>query len=97
VQVSGNKVVNAGKHLPSEESFGEWADISRIKERGLAAYKVLLQECAINKLGRSQISVRLVEKGHDIHYEVMEGEWTEVDFVKDYIEAKRIFQVVKKA
>jgi choline kinase len=95
VLVDGDRVLKAGKELPAESAFGEWTYISKVKERGLAAYKDVLQECAVRKLGRSQIFVGLIQRGYDVHYEVMNGDWTEVDFVKDYIEAKRIFEMSK--
>ena len=39
----------------------------------------------------------LILWGYAVHYELMDGEWTEVDFVKDYREAKKIFGVERKA
>lgn len=92
VQISGDKVINAGKHLPSKESFGEWAYISRIRKNGLPAFKDVLLECADNKLGSIQMFMKLINRGYDVHYELMNYEWTEVDFVKDYVEAKRMFE-----
>ena len=97
VQIDGDKILQAGKELPAESAFGEWTYISRIRESGLAAYKDILQECAVKKLGRSQIFMGLIHRGYAVHYELMKGEWTEVDFVKDYVEAKRIFGVERKA
>jgi choline kinase len=97
VQVDGDRVLRAGKEMSSEDAFGEWTYISKIKENGLAAYKNLLQECAVKKLGRSQIFMGLIHRGHAVHYELMVEEWTEVDFVKDYREAKRIFGVEREA
>ena len=97
VQIDGDKILQAGKELPAESAFGEWTYISRIRESGLAAYKDILQECAVKKLGRSQIFMGLIHRGYAVHYELMKGEWTEVDFVKDYVEAKRIFGVGRKA
>jgi choline kinase len=97
VQISGNRVINAGKHLSSEESFGEWAYISRIRKSGLPAFKDALLECADNKLGSIQVFIKLINRGYDVNYELMNSEWTEVDFVKDYIEAKRIFGMERKA
>jgi len=91
VHVFEDKVVNVGKHLSPGEAFGEWAYISRIRKGGLPAFKDALLECAGNKLGSSQIFIKLIKRGYDVHYELMNGEWTEVDFVKDYMEAKRIF------
>ena len=92
VQISGNKVINAGKHLSSEESFGEWTYIFIIRKSGLSAFKDSLLDCAENRRGSIQIFMNLINRGYDIHYELMNYEWTEVDFVKDYIEAKRIFK-----
>ena len=97
VQVDSDRVLKAGKDLPAESAYGEWTYISKVKERGLAAYKDLLHECANKKLGRSQIFMGLIHRSYDVHYELMNGEWTEVDFVKDYIEAKRIFRMGRKA
>ena len=97
VQVDGDSVLKAGKEMPAENAFGEWTYISKVKENGLAAYKNILQECAVKKLGRSQIFMGLIHRGYAVHYELMDGEWTEVDFVKDYREAKRIFGVERKA
>ena len=91
VQVSGNRLINAGKHLPSEESFGEWAYIFIIRKSGLPAFKDSLLECATNKSGSIFVFINLINEGYDVHYELMNREWTEVDFVKDYVEAKRIF------
>jgi len=96
VEVADNMIEKAGKNLSVDNAFGEWTYISRIKECGLADYKEILQECAVNKLGQSQIFVGLIHKGHAVHYELMNGEWTEVDFVKDYREAKRIFEFEMK-
>jgi choline kinase len=92
IQISGNKVINGGKHLSSKESFGEWVYISRIRKSGLPAFKDTLLECASKKLGSIQIFIKLIEKGCDVHYELINHEWAEVDYVKDYIEAKRIFK-----
>ena len=39
----------------------------------------------------------LIQRGYDVHDESMKGEWTEVDYVKDYIEAKRIFEKERKS
>ena len=97
VHVDGDRVLKAGKDIPIENAFGEWTYISKVKEKGLEAYKNLLQECAVKKLGRSQIFMKLIHSGYVVHYELMADEWTEVDFVKDYREAKRIFGVEKKA
>jgi L-glutamine-phosphate cytidylyltransferase len=97
VEVNGSRILKAGKELPVENAFGEWTYISRIKESGLAAYKIVLQECALKKLGRSQIFVGLIHRGYGVYYELMNGEWTEVDFVKDYREAKRISAMERKA
>lgn len=97
VQIDGDKILQAGKELPAENAFGEWTYISKVKKGGLAAYKDILQECAVKKLGRSQIFMGLIHRGYAVHYELMKGEWTEVDFVKDYVEAKRIFGVERKA
>ncbi len=93
VQVDGDRVLKAGKELPAENAFGEWTYISKVKKGGLAAYKNILQECAVKKLGRSQIFMGLIHRDYDVHYELINDEWTEVDFVKDYREAKRIFGV----
>ena len=93
VQVSGNKVINAGKHLSLNESFGEWAYIFRIRKSGLAAFKDTLLECADKKLGTIHIFIKLINKGCNVYYELVKGEWTEVDFVKDYREAKRVSRI----
>jgi choline kinase len=97
VEVIGDRILKAGKNLPVDNAFGEWTYISRIKKSGLAAYKEVLQECAVKKSGSSQIFVGLIQRGHAVHYELMNGDWTEVDFVKDYREAKRIFELEMKA
>ena len=92
VQVSGNRMINAGKHLPSEESFGEWTYIFTIRKSGLPAFKDALLECSTNKRGSVFMFTNLINMGYDVHYELMSHDWTEVDFVKDYVEAKRIFE-----
>ena len=92
VMVEGGKLLRAGKDVPAENALGEWTYISRIRKAGLDAYKEELQRSAVKKYGRSQIFMGLVARGLDVYCELLNEEWTEVDFVKDYVNAKRIFE-----
>jgi len=104
VIVEDDKVVQIGKHLNSDEAYGEFIGLAKFSKRGVEILKTTYNEvmdeyqgrpfhqaASIKKAYLTDMIQDLIEKGYAIHKVDINGNWVEMDTEEDFERASKEF------
>jgi len=104
VIVKDDKVVQIGKHLNSDEAYGEFIGLAKFSKRGAEILKTTYDEvvdkyqdqsfhqaASIQKAYLTDMIQELIDRGHAIHKVDINGDWIEIDTEEDFERAIKEF------
>ncbi len=99
VKIRNNSIVDIGNHIPVKEADGNFIGVAKFSKKGVS---ILLGETekVINNPQHNNdyytYPLTEIAKKNKISFELTgEEPWIEIDFLKDYEEAKEIYSLIK--
>jgi len=102
VIVKDDKVVQIGKHLDSDEAYGEFIGLAKFSKRGAEILKTTYDEvvdkyrdrpfhqaASIKKAYLTNMIQELIARGYAIHKVDINGNWIEIDTEEDFRRARK--------
>ncbi len=101
VIVSGNKVVQIGKHVPTSQATGEFIGMAKFSAKGAEIWKNIFADvqkkypltapfqhaASFEKAYLTDLFQELIDRGIPVHAVFINGGWREIDTYEDYVRA----------